>query len=172
MEKEYQKLVKDVIRAQKERERQSQEWSQDPSPRDAPPPLSEAEHAQHGDRAMDSEFDANALMRSFWRATMGIAQRMLKRDAVVATVANEYVQTVHQFQADLHEQGLADHPIIIAMGIMRRSPTVQQVMAVTLFVQALERKNTGAEHLCIPRLFLEELHCLKTCQQVRMRGDI
>jgi len=41
-EKEYQKLFEE-IRAQKERERQSQERSQDLSPRDAPPPLSEAE---------------------------------------------------------------------------------------------------------------------------------
>ena len=40
--KEYQKLFEE-IRAQKEHERQSQEQSQNPSPRDGPPPMSEAE---------------------------------------------------------------------------------------------------------------------------------
>ena len=48
---------------------------------------------------------------------------------------------MHRFQADLLEQGLADHPSIAAMGIMLEDPTVQQVMAMTPFMQALERKN-------------------------------
>ena len=73
---------------------------------------------------------------------MGIAQRSLNAlDAVIATVAEQYVSNVRQFQADLQEQGLADHPSIAATGIMRESPTVQQVMALPPFVQALRRKN-------------------------------
>ena len=54
---------------------------------------------------------------------------------------------MQQFQADLQEQGLADHPSIAAMDIMQRRPTVQQVMDMPPFVQALRRKNEERQAL-------------------------
>jgi len=112
-----------MIRAHNEHDqRQSRERSQDPSPRDASPTWSEAEHAQHGDVAIKAEFNANAFVQSFERATMGIAQLLLDaRDAIIATVTDRYVKNVQQFQAHLQEQGLADHPSITATDINRHA---------------------------------------------------
>ena len=75
---------------------------------------------------MDAEFDADALVE----CTLGIVQRSLdERKAVVTVVVDCLVQNMQQFQADLREQGLAEHPSIVAMYIMQQHPTVQQVMS-------------------------------------------
>jgi len=91
---------------------------------------------------MEAEFNADTFVQSFERTTMGIVQQSLEAcDAVIATVADRFVKKVRQFQADMQEQVLADHLSIDATDIMRRRPTVQQVMAMPPFVQALKMKN-------------------------------
>ena len=97
---------------------------------------------------MEAEFNADAFVQSFEQATMGVAQQSLDADAIIPTLADQYVRNIQPFQADLQEAGLADHPCIDATGIMRECPTVQQVMALLPFVQPLRRKKRSTEHLC------------------------
>ena len=149
-----------MIRAQNERDRkQSREQSQDPF-------SSEAERAHHGDVAMEAEFDADIFVQSF-------AQRSFDtRDAVIAMVAGRYVKNLQQFQAYFQEQGLADHPSIAATDIMHIRNTVQQVMAMHPFVQALRRKNEerrALEHSIVSQCSVSlppfrTMHSLMTCR--------
>jgi len=66
-------------------------------------------------------------------------QQSLDAPNTISVVAGEH--------AGLRDSGLADHPSINAMGYMQHSPTVEQVMHMGPFEQALHRKREEWQEL-------------------------
>ena len=91
---------------------------------------------------MEVVYNAHKLVQSFDTATVRTAQKSLcSRDLTVSVVAHEYLDRLQDFQQSLRNLGFADHPGITAMGIMQANLMLEQVLHMTLFVQALQRKS-------------------------------
>ena len=65
--------------------------------------------------------------------------------ATINAVACHYFQSMQGFQQNLLTAGLAADPGIIATGIMRPDISVEQILTLPLFANALQKQNAAKE---------------------------
>ena len=65
----------------------------------------------------------------------------------VSAVARDNIERWQDFQQSLRTSGFANHPGIVATGIMQANMTVEQLLGMALFVQAMQRKRAERREL-------------------------